>query len=123
MSRWSLIIGILGVCGAAVWLRSRMQHGASDAAQRSWLVGLASLFPAWLLAFVGLLSSPAGLEGTDSLPLSALFSSGAGLLGVVLTDAAVRQLLASGRARHPVLYWLLGVVSLMPAWCIALLHL
>jgi hypothetical protein len=81
-------------------------------------LGLAALGPAWLIAFVGLLGgSPTGRpEASSFLHLS----SSAALLGIILSDAAVRQ---SGRAYRSVTYWLLGGAALVPAWGIALLGL
>ena len=94
-----------------------------DGPQWYWFCGLVALLPAWLLACLGLLTPPPGQGMYVFLPTAVFFSSAAGLLGVVGTDAAVRRLQATGRARHPVLYWLLGVVSLFPGWGIALLGL
>lgn len=124
MLTWSVIVGVLGVCGTGLWIRSRSRHRAQWEPQWSWLLGLAALFPAWLLAFLGLLASPSGSGVVGvALPPSALLSSGAGLLGVVGTDAAVRRLLASGHVLRPVTSWLFGVASLVPAWGIALFGL
>jgi hypothetical protein len=122
MSVWSVVLGVLGVCGSGVWILVYVRRGSAYEPQRAWLIGLAALFPAWLLAFLGLLEKASGLGSQVSLPHSALWSSGAGVLGVVLTDAAVRRLPDSGRM-HPLLPWLLGVIGLVPAWGLALLAL
>src|SRR4029450_2100153 len=98
--------------------RQRMRYGL----QGYWFCGLVALLPAWLLACLGLLTPPDG-GVLVFLPTSVFFSSAAGLLGVIGTDAAVRRLQTTGRARPPVLYWLLGGVALFPGWAIALLGL
>ena len=123
MSNWSVVIGILGICGTGVWTVYHSRQRPHYVPLRYWSVGFAALLPAWLLAFVGLLGSPSGQGVGVTLPLPALFSSGVGLLGIVLTDALVRRLHASRRAHHPMIYWLLGLVAFVPAWCIALLGL
>jgi hypothetical protein len=116
--------GILGVCGTGVWTVYHSRKVVHYTPQWYWVAGLVALFPAWLLAFLGLLTSPHGPGVVEvALPPAALFSSGAGLLGVVGTDAAVRRLLASGRDLHPVRFWLFGVATLVPAWGIALFAL
>ncbi len=123
MGIWSVVIGILGICGTGVWTESRSRQRAHYGPQRYWSVGFAALLPAWFLAFIGLLGSPSEQGVNVSLPHAAFFSSGAGLLGIVFTDAALRRLHTSGRAHRPTTYWLLGVVALVPAWCIALFDL
>ncbi|HXV83008.1 MAG TPA: hypothetical protein VEG60_24355, partial [Candidatus Binatia bacterium] len=84
-----------------------------------WLVGLAALFPAWLIAFLGLLPSSVGPERSP-LPRSALLSSVVALFGVVFTDMVVRRLDASGYSLSPFKYWVLGLAGLLPAWLITL---
>jgi hypothetical protein len=89
----------------------------------SWVLGLAALGPAWLTAFLGLLGpSPIG-RPEAFLKVAFILSSSAALLGVILSDAAVRRLRASGREHRPATYWLLGVAGLFPTWAIALLGL
>jgi hypothetical protein len=122
MLLWSVMVGILGVCGTGVWVtylsRQRTQYGL----QWYWFYGLVALFPAWLVACLSLLTPPSG-GGQVFLPTAVFLSSAAGLLGVVGTDAVVRRLQATARTRRPVLYWLLGVASLFPGWAIALFGL
>jgi hypothetical protein len=124
MITWSVIVGVLGIGGTGLWMLSPSRQRAQWQPQWFWLLGLAALLPAWLLAFLGLLESPSGMGVVEgALPPAALFSSGAGLLGVVATDAAVRRRLVLGRDFHPVLAWLFGIASLVPAWAIALFAL
>lgn len=85
-------------------------------ARRAWLLGLAGLFPAWLFAFLTLID-PASRSVVDiPLPPRALMSSGAGLLGVIATDYYLRK---SGATVKPANGWILGSISLLPAWLIA----
>jgi hypothetical protein len=78
-----------------------------------------ALFPAWLIAFLGLLPSSVGPE-YNPLPRSALLSSVVALLGVVFTDTAVRRLDKSRYFLSPFTYWLLGATGLVPGWVVAL---
>jgi hypothetical protein len=120
MITWSVIVRVLGICGTGLWMLSPSRLRAQWQLQWFWFLGLATLFPAWLLAFLGLLGSPSEMGVVEgALPPSALFSSGAGLLGVVATDAVMRRWLVLGRHFHPVLAWLFGIASLVPAWGIA----
>jgi hypothetical protein len=90
-----------------------------------WVLGLAGLAPAWLMAFVGLLgASPLGRRPEQALPIVGwLVSSAAALLGLFLSDAAFRRLRDSGRDHRPLAYWLVGLMAFLPAWAIALLGL
>src|SRR2546422_833563 len=54
--------------------------GSNWEPRQHWLVGLIALFPAWLIAFLGLLPSSGGPE-YDPLPRSALLSSVVALIG------------------------------------------
>ena len=122
MLLWSVVVGIFGVCWTGVWMRYLSRHRTQYGPQRYWFYGLVALFPAWLVACLSLLTPPSG--GVQVfLPTAVFLSSAAGLLGVVGTDAVVRRLQETGRARRPVLYWLLGVASLFPGWAIALFGL
>ena len=119
VTKLSIVLGVLGLfaTGAVVpFLRSRVSNWRP---QHHWFLGLAALFPAWLIAFLGLLPSSIGPE-YDPLPRSALLSSVVALLGVVFTDTTVRQLDKRGYSLSPFTYWLLGAAGLVPAWVIAL---
>lgn len=117
---WSAALGLLGVAasGLAVARLRRQEDRWGPLAY--WLLGLAALFPAWLVVFVALLGSASPLPGASRVWI---LSSAAALLGVIATDAATRRLHESDRARSPVTYWLLGVVAFVPAWAFALLGL
>lgn len=91
-------------------------------AHHYWLFGLASLFPAWLISFLALLQPITQSAADAPLPPRALFSSGVGLAGIIATDYLLRQLQKSGRSLRPLIYWLVGLMALLPAWCIALVR-
>lgn len=119
MITWSLVAGALGICGTGaliVRLSSRSPHPSPE---RYWLLGMAALFLAWLIAFLGVLGS-----STGPMPEGAfLGSSSAPLVGVIVTDTVVRHLRQSERDHRPVTYWLLGIAAFLPGWGIALLAL
>lgn len=123
MMAWSVVVGVAGMLATWIWVTCLVQRRLSFNPVRAWLLGLGALLPAWLIGFVGLLGPSTGEQPEPPLALSFLFSSGAALLGVILTDAAVTRLRESGREPRPVTYWLLGVTALLPAWGIALVGL
>ncbi|MFQ5851022.1 MAG: hypothetical protein ACE5JU_10600 [Candidatus Binatia bacterium] len=119
MIRLSIVLGVLGLFatgGAVSYLSRRLSCGRP---QHYWLLGLAALFPAWLVAFLALIPSPSEQGSRASLPPSVIFSSGAGLLGVIFTESVVRKLDKAGYS-SPTGYWLLGLLALVPAWLMAL---
>lgn len=117
MNTVSLIIGVVGVfasAAAAVLLKDRPPR-------HYWLLGVAALFPAWLIAFLTVIS-PASQSPVDvPLPPRALLSSSAGLIGIIATDYFLRQAQQSGRVFTRAQSWILGVLALVPAWLIATL--
>jgi len=123
MIGWSLLAALLGVLGT--WL------GTARLARREsllrpwahWLLGMGALLPAWVVAFLSLLGRSSGPRPEKASSVSWILSSSAALLGVIVTDAVLRRLRESGRDHSPAIYWLLGVVALLPAWGIALLGL
>jgi len=119
MAWLSIVLGVLGLftTGAVVPYLNRWVSNWGP--RQHWLLGLMALFPAWLIAFLGLLPSSVGPE-YNPLPRSALLSSVVALLGLVFTDTAVRRLDKSGYFLSPFKYWLLGLVGLLPAWLITL---
>lgn len=115
----SLITGIVGILGSGVALFYLQGKVPNWRPQQSWLLGLAGLFPAWLIAFLNMLQ-PASQSAVDvPLPPRALFSSAVGLMGVIATDYLLRRLQRSGRILPPVACWIIGWVALLPAWLIA----
>lgn len=119
MNKVSLIVGVVGVLAsavAAIFLKDRPPR-------HYWLLGLVSLFPAWLIAFLTVIQ-PASQSAVDvPLPPRALFSSAVGLMAIIATDYFLRQAQQSGRALTPVMWWLIGWAALIPAWLIAAVNL
>src|SRR5262249_55121229 len=115
MIKLSIILGILGLLGTAAAMPYPGRWVSNWGPRQHWLVGLTALFPAWLIAFLGLLPSSVGPE-YDPLPRSALLSSVVALLGVVFTDTAVRRLDKSGYSLSPFKYWMLGTTGLLPRY-------
>lgn len=111
----SLVIVVIGLFAsgvAALYMRGREPR-------HYWLLGLAGLFPAWLIAFLTVIQ-PASQSPVDvPLPPRALFSSAAGLIGVIATDYFIRRAQARGGELRPFTGWISGVIALMPAWLIA----
>lgn len=115
MNRAALIIAAVGVCAsgaAALYLKNREPR-------HYWLLGLAGLFPAWLITFLTLIEPATRSAVEVPLPPRALFSSSAGLLGVIATDYLLRTLPKSGRVLTPLTCWMMGWLALVPAWLIA----
>ncbi len=120
MIHWSVLIGIFGITGTAGVLAYLIRRDFHQVAEYSWFVGLAALAPAWLVGILAILGqSPVQVTDTP-LPRSVLFSSAAALLGVIFTDLLNRRLQAKGVTPRWTALWLLGVVSFIPAWMIAL---
>ena len=119
MITWSVVAGVLGICGTGAWIIRLSSRSPHPSPERYWLLGMAALFLAWLIAFLGVLGSSMG-----PMPKGAFIgSSSVPLVGVIVTDIVVRHLRQSGRAHRPVIYWLLGVAAILPGWGIALLAL
>ncbi len=123
MTRWSVVIGLLGILTTAFVLK-RLAGGTSRwTTQQYWLLGVAGLFPAWLFGFLALLGSFGGASPDTPLPPSALFSSVAALFGIIITEAAVRHGRIPEFLSTPWMCWLLGLAALLPAWGIGLWYL
>jgi hypothetical protein len=115
VNKVSLIVGVVGILASAVatiFLKDRSPR-------HYWLLGLASLFPAWLIAFLAVIS-PASQSPVDvPLPPRALLSSAIGLIGIIATDYFLRQAQQSGRVFTPLAWWIIGTSALAPAGLIA----
>lgn len=123
MITWSILAGLLGVLGTGVGTALLASRRSDQRPEIHWLLGIAALFPAWLIAFLGLLGLSTGPRPEKALAMAWIVSSSVALLGVIVTDAVLRRLRASGRDHRPLIYWLLGVAALLPGWGIALLVL
>lgn len=124
MIRWSVALAVLGVGATAALVAHLSRRAPPWSPEGCWFLGLAGLLPAWLLAFLGLLGAEP-LEGKPDLSrsLSWILSSSAALLGLILSDAVARHLRRSGRDHRPLTYWVVGLLTLLPAWAIALIGL
>ena len=116
----SVVVGFIGVIGTAGTLVFLNRRDNVPMVEYAWLLGLAALAPACLLAVLSLLGNTA-VEVIDTpLPRSVLITSAAALLGVIFTDYFNRRLLASDNRPGSTTLWLLGVVAFVPSWIIAL---
>lgn len=122
---WSALTGAVGSVATWVVMTRLARRQPHVQASVYWVLGLIGLAPAWLVAFVGLLgASPLGRRPEQALPVLAwLVSSASALLGFLLSDAAFRRLRDSGREHRPRAYWVMGLLTLLPAWGIAFLGL
>lgn len=119
MITWSVVAAALGLCGTGALVADPSSPWRHYSPERCWLLGMAALFPAWLIAFLGLLAPSGG-----SIPkIVVIGSSSAPLLGIIITDAVVRHLRHSSRNHSPITYWFLGVAAVLPGWGLALLAL
>lgn len=119
---WSIITAVIGVLGTWVVVTRGEGKDFEWRAQPYWFLGLAGLFPAWLIAFLALLQPATQGSAEVPLPPRALLSSGAALCGVIFADYLLRRLQNSGRRLRPVTCWIIGWMALLPAWCIALVN-
>ncbi|MFQ5960746.1 MAG: hypothetical protein ACE5MG_05075 [Candidatus Methylomirabilales bacterium] len=116
---WSVVVGAFGLCGTGAWLARQRSRSPQASPERYWLLGMAALFPAWLIAFLSVLSL-----GIKVVPKGVVIgTSVAPLLGAIVTDAIIRRMRESGDERRPMTYWLLGVAALLPGWGVGLLAL
>ena len=120
MTKLSIVLGFLGLVVTGAVMPHLSRWGSNWGPQHHWLLGLAALFPAWLIAFLGLLPHSIGQGPRAPLPRSVLLCSVTALFGVIFTDMAVRQLDKRGYSLSPFAYWFLGAAGLVPAWVIAL---
>ncbi len=123
IAKQSILAALLGLLaiGFGTVLLSRRESPLRP--EIYWLLGMAALLPAWLIAFLGLIglsTSPGTGKATSQLWI---LSSAAAVLGVIFTDAALRRLREMGRAQRAPIPWFLGVVALLPGWGIALFGL
>ncbi|MFQ5847390.1 MAG: hypothetical protein ACE5IQ_06895 [Candidatus Methylomirabilales bacterium] len=118
MVAWSLVASVVGLAGTAalvaVMRRQRPQWGP----ERYWVLGMAALFPAWLIAFLGSIAPPGGEFASKPL---FIFSSALPLLGAIATDALLRRQRNTGHPWRPLGSWVLGLVAILPGWIVALL--
>jgi hypothetical protein len=120
MTRASIVVGVIGLLGTVAVVPYLNKWVPNWRPQHHWFLGLAGLFPAWLIAFLALLPHSIGQGPRTPLPRSALLCSVTALFGVIFTEMVVRQLDKRGYSLSSFAYWLLGALGLVPAWFIAL---
>ncbi len=100
---WSVLAGGAGLLATWIAMSRLAQRPSEVQPVVSWVLGLAGLAPAWLIALVGLLgASPLERRPEQSLPILAwLVSSAAALLGLLLSDTAFRRLRDSAAITGP----------------------
>lgn len=86
--------------------------------ERHWFVGMGAMVPAWLVGFLVFLTGLAAAEKGVRIYLAA--SSAAALLGVIGTEYGVRYLKSRSSVVHPAVFWLLGLIALVPSWLVLL---
>lgn len=124
MGTRSILVGALGIAVTRALVAYLSRQTPPRKPVWYWLLGLAGLLPAWLVAFLGLLkTAPAAGRPDLSSSVSWIVSSAAALLGLILSDAGLRRLHETGGAHRPWMYWLVGLLAFLPAWGIALLGL
>ena len=108
-------LAITGVVLSGLLVVGRSRSGAVE---RYWLYGIGAMVPAWLASLLGFLT---GLATADKgLRIYLVGASAAALLAVIGTEYWVRRARSTGAAWHPLIYWVLGIVSLVPSWLILL---
>lgn len=112
-----VFIGVIGTAGALIFLSRKEDPRMVNYA---WLLGIAAMVPAWLVAVLSLLGTTPTEVIDTPLPPSILITSAAALLGVIFTDVLNRRLLARDNRPGSTTLWLLGIVAFVPAWIIAL---
>ena len=125
MIRWSVTAGVVGVLGTWVGMGRLDGLESRHPPEVFWLLGMTAVFPAWLIAILGLLGRMSGSGRFPEMFVAVwwILSSAAAIAGVILTDAMIRRLRETGQPYPPARYWLIGVGAFLPAWCLALLGL
>ncbi len=115
----SVLLGLIGVVASRAGLTRLTAADASRDPHAYWALGLVSLIPAWLVAFVGLLGTQPGAKPQLVSGAAWVLSAAAMLIGAIATEAHVRR--AGDTAEvHIARLWRLGVLAFLPAWVIAL---
>ncbi len=123
MIYWSVAAGLVGVLGTWFGIVRLDRQESHRPPEVYWLLGMAALAPAWLIAFLGLLGRMTGRFPEMFVAVWFILSASAAIAGVILADATVRGLQESGQPYPQAKYWLVGIGTFLPAWCIALLGL
>jgi hypothetical protein len=117
----SLVIGLVGILASRAYLPTLTANGASRDPHVYWALGLTALVPAWVVAFVGLLGTPAGARPHLVSAAVWMVSAATGLIGAIATEARVRDAGDTDDAREAARLWRVGLFTFLPAWVIALI--
>ena len=112
----SIVLALIGVVASRVGLMRLAANDAGRDPHTYWALGLMTLLPAWLVAFIGLLGTDPGAGPQVVWVLSVA----AALIGAVGTEACVRAADDTVAAHHATRLWRLGVLAFLPAWVIVL---
>jgi hypothetical protein len=123
MIYWSVAAGFMGVLLTGLWIVNPGRQISQYPPEVYWVLGTASLFPAWLIAVLGLLNRMTGRFPEMAVAAWWIMSGAAAVLGVIVADALASGLRESGHPYRRARYWLVGVGTFFPAWCIGLLGL
>lgn len=120
---WSVAAGLIGVLGTWFGMGQLDRSESPRPPEVFWLLGMAAVFPAWLIAILGLLGRVSGRFPEMFVAVWWILSASAAIMGVILADAIVRHLRDSEQPHSLAVYWLIGIGTFVPAWCLALLGL
>lgn len=116
----SVVLGLVAVVGSRAGLARLLAHDAARDPHVYWALGLVTLLPAWLVAFVDLLGSTPGSRPPGASAAAFILSAAAGLMGAITTEARVRRAGDAVAVHQASSLWRQGVLALLPAWVIAL---
>lgn len=57
MIKWSVVVAVLGIFATAIVAAHLSRRTSHREPEQYWLLGLVTLLPAWLIAFLGLLET------------------------------------------------------------------
>ncbi len=116
---WSLGLAAVGL-GVSRWGAGRLRGRTPAVTPRGfWVAGLPALLLAWLVPFVSLLNAAGGADGPPRRAF--MGASAAAIVGVLVTDWLIAREEKQDAPARPLVWWLLGAASLVPAWLVALL--
>jgi hypothetical protein len=117
----SLALLVTAVVLSRVALVRLAAAGTSRDPHAYWALGLATLVPAWVVAFLGLLGTQPGARPHMISTAAWVLSAAAALIGAISTEALVRAAGDSVEAQDAPRLWRLGLFALLPAVGVALL--
>src|SRR2546428_3524282 len=97
----SVLVGLIGVVASRIGLTYLTADGASRDPHAYWALGLVTLLPAWLVAFVGLLGATPGVRPQLVSGAAWLLSTAAGAIGPLAPGARGRGTRDPAQAHHP----------------------